>query len=178
MAGLRAARADSGDDGDIFLRTNGDTGMLMNYDSSAGVAAGLEDWRYLVNIYYIEDHFMDDGDGIPTLYRKTLNGSVMNTDTGGIAPGIEYVHIMFGIDSGVDSVVDYYNSQPTAAELSNVVTAKIYVLARSVEQGVLHTNSKTYQLGDLTFGPFNDRFYRRVYTTTVLLRNPAAQRNF
>ena len=50
--------------------------------------------------------------------------------------------------------------------------------AGSVEAAPRYTNSKTYQLGDLTFGPFNDRFYRRVYTTTVLLRNPAAQRNF
>ena len=65
-----------------------------------------------------------------------------------------------------------------AAELQDAVSTRIYLLARSVEAVPRYTNSKIYRLGDLTLGPFNDRFYRRVYTTTVLLRNPAAQRNF
>ena len=179
---LDAARADSDDDGDVFLRTNGDTGMLLDYDSTASVPSGLRDWRYLVQLYYIQDHFMDGGDQIPTLYRKTLNGATMDTETGGVAQGIEYVHVMFGVDAYSDGVPDYYksaksNPPPNAAELRNAVTAKIYVLARSIERGVLHTNDKTYQLGDVSkdFSGSPDRFYRRVFSTTVQIRNATNQ---
>ena len=170
---LDAARADANDDGDVFLRTNGDTGMLLNYDSTdSSVPSGLRDWRYLVQLYYIQDHFMD-GDQIPTLYRKTLNGATIDTETGGVAQGIEYVHVIFGVDTNSDGVPDYYKSVPEAAELRMAVTAKIYVLARSIERGVLHTNDKTYQLGDVSkdFSGSPDRFYRRVFSTTVQIRN-------
>ncbi len=174
---LDAARADSNDDGDVFLRTNGYTSMLLNYDSTESVPPGLRDWRYLVQLYYIQDHFLDNGDQIPTLFRKTLNGGIMDTETGGVAQGIEYVHVMFGVDTNSDGVPDYYKSVPDAAELRNAVTAKIYVLARSIERGVLYTNDKTYQLGDVIkdFSGSPDRFYRRVFSTTVQIRNVTNQ---
>lgn len=170
---LDAARSDSDDDGKVFLRTNGDAGMMLNYDSSAPVAAGLEDWEYVVHIYFIQDHFTTDGDAIPTLFRKRLDGSSMVEETGGVAQGIEHVHVMFGIDSGADGIPNYYKSVPTAAEMRAAVTAKVFVLARSIQADPLYTNKKSYQMGDLTkdFSGAPDNFYRRVFTTTVQLRN-------
>ena len=48
----------------------------------------------------------------------------------------------------------------------NVLTA-----ARSLEQITGYRNDKTYNLGSTVVGPFNDAYYRRVYSTTVPLRN-------
>lgn len=172
---LDAARADSNDDGKIYLRTNGDAGMIMQYSSSAGATPNSEDWQYLVHVYYIQDYFLADGDAIPTLYRKTLSGVEMDSEVGGVAQGIEYLHVMFGVDAGQDGIPDYYTSSPTVVEQRAAVTAKIYVLARSIEADKLYTNSKSYQLGDVTkdFSGAPDDFYRRVFTTTVQLRNRA-----
>lgn len=170
---LDAARADSNDDGKIYLRTNGDAGMIMQYDSSAAVPLNTEDWQYLIHLYYIQDYFLADGDAIPTLYRKTLSGNAMDIEVGGVAQGIEHVHVMFGVDAGTDGIPDYYTSSPTVVEERAAVTAKIYVLARSLEADQLYNNAKSYQLGDVIkdFSGSPDNFYRRVFTTTVQLRN-------
>lgn len=168
-----ANRGEEDDDGKVFLRTNGDAAMMLEYDHEDSAPADAEDWEYLVRLYYVRNHFLDDGDGIPTLYRKTLDGNGMETEDGGVAQGIEYVHVMFGIDTGSDGIPDYYKSQPTAVELRATVTAKVYVLARSIDPDPLYTNAKTYQLGDVTkdFSGNPDSFYRRVFTTTVAIRN-------
>lgn len=65
----------------------------------------------------------------------------------------------------------------TSAQLSNVVVAKVYVLARSTEAASGHADTKTYALGSTTLGPFNDSFKRHVYQTTVRLPNISGRRN-
>jgi len=166
-------RADSSDDDKIFLRTNGDAAMLLKYDASTPAPGNSEDWEYLVHVYYIRDHFLDGSDGIPTLYRKTLSNDAMDTEPGGVAHGIDYVHVMFGIDDGGDGIPDYYVSVPSALEMRRAVTARIFVLARSIQPSAGYTNDKLYQLGDVQkdFSSNPDSFYRRVFTTTVQLRN-------
>jgi Tfp pilus assembly protein PilV len=62
-------------------------------------------------------------------------------------------------------------------DAANVVAARIHVLARSLEPTPGYTDTKTYQLGDKTMGPFNDRFKRHVFSTTVRLVNPAGRRD-
>jgi len=64
----------------------------------------------------------------------------------------------------------------TAAQLSNVVAAKLYVLARSKEPSPGYTDTKTYQLGSTTLGPYNDNFKRHVFSTTLRLASIAARR--
>lgn len=60
---------------------------------------------------------------------------------------------------------------------ANVVAVRIHVLARSLELTPGYTDSKTYQLGATTMGPFNDGFKRHVFSTTVRLVNPAGRRD-
>lgn len=63
------------------------------------------------------------------------------------------------------------------ADLMNVTSAKIYVLARSREASPNYTDTKTYTLGNAgAVGPFNDNFKRHVFTTTVRLTNIAGRR--
>ncbi len=57
--------------------------------------------------------------------------------------------------------------------MRSVVTARIYVLARSIEPDAGYTNNKVYQLGDVQkdYSSNSDSYHRRVFTTTVQLRN-------
>lgn len=64
----------------------------------------------------------------------------------------------------------------TEAQLRNVVAAKIYVLSRNLEPTAGYTDTKTYQLGSVTKGPFNDNYKRHVFSTTVRLNNVSARR--
>jgi type IV pilus assembly protein PilW len=78
----------------------------------------------------------------------------------------------FGVDGDGDFVADYYTAAPTAAEIGDAVSARIYVLARSISEVPDYVNDKTYRLGAKVIAAANDGFYRRVFSTTVLLRNP------
>jgi type IV pilus assembly protein PilW len=72
---------------------------------------------------------------------------------------------------------DCATTELTVDELMNVTSARIYVLARSREASPNYTDSKTYILGSAgDMGPFNDKFKRHVFTTTVRLPNIAGRR--
>lgn len=64
----------------------------------------------------------------------------------------------------------------TTAQLSNVVAAKVFVLARAKESSPGYVDTKTYNLGSVTMGPFNDGFKRHVFSTTVRLTNVSGRR--
>lgn len=64
----------------------------------------------------------------------------------------------------------------TAAALANVVSLRIYLLVRAETASASYTDAKTYQLGGTTVGPFNDRYRRHVFSTTVRLVNVSGRR--
>ncbi len=183
--------------GKMYLQTavDGRAQMLLygHPDNDGNPAFAASDyWEYIVNIYYIND---DNDDEIPILYRKSLQGindGVTNTlaiatESGGIAEGIEHIHIMWGADSAVtdglssteaDGHPNYFVSNPTATELPGLVAAKLYVLVRGMNFDSTYKDDKQYALGDLTLpdtGTFNDNYRRKVFSTTLKLRNRIIQ---
>lgn len=64
----------------------------------------------------------------------------------------------------------------TVGELTNVTAVRLHILARSREPSQGLTDTKTYALGDLVLGPFNDSFQRHAFTTTVRLPNISGRR--
>ena len=73
------------------------------------------------------------------------------------------------------AIANNYTSTPTLSEMENAVSARVYLLARSIEADPFFTNVTQYVLGDATIAAANDGFYRRVYSTTISLRNTAAR---
>jgi type IV pilus assembly protein PilW len=194
-------------DGKIYLQTTVDGqarlviyegGVAKKYIGDASVAdpnfATAATWEFVTNIYYVKnpdssgDPACDPPKDSPVLYRKTLqpvSGTYPEIDTecGGLAEGIEYFHVMWGIDhEAIDGVgttfpdghPNYFVSSPSPAQMDGIITAKIYVLARSPNLDTTYTDDKQYQLGDVTLPPagtYNDNFRRKVYSTTVRIRN-------
>ncbi len=181
---LSSQRNVADDNGSVFMRTNGETGMLHIYNNAANASliqgSNITDWQYMASLYYIRrDSLVGGSDSVPTLYRRTLakdeisGAPTMQIEDGGIARGIEFFRVLFGIDLDNDGTPNTYTSNPTEAELAQAVTARIYVLARSSEPDYSYQNTKTYQLGDVIISGGSDHFYRRVFSTTVKLRNPS-----
>lgn len=160
------------DVGEVFLRSTGEVGALIVYEDDVP-PAGQFDWRYVAHVYYVRSYLDDPADGIPSLYRKRIEGASVVTEAGGVAEGIEAFNVLFGIDTTGDGAPNTYIAEPTAAQLAAAVTAKIYVLARSATADPAYSNDRTYTLGDRTIAAANDGFYRRVFSSTVMLRNPA-----
>jgi len=162
------------------------------YDT-CGARAGLRE--YLVSIFYISTN-NGQGQPIPTLKMKRFNG--VNWDEYPMVEGIEELNIEYGIDNDLDGAPDAYttdvtgytcaNAQPDntactpSLNWSNVMTARVHLLARNLETSPNYTDNKTYSLGldrtgaEITITP-NDAYRRHVYAGLVRIVNPAQRRD-
>ena len=158
---------------DVYLRTvdNPTRGYLIQYNGTP--VPGSFYWQYIPRIYYIRNYSVTVGDGIPTLVRKALNSS-LNTVDEPLVEGVERFQIEFGIDDTTpkDGIADRYVASPISTELANAVNARVYVLVRGLDRDLIYSNTKTYNLGS-TPVTVNDNYHRRVFASTVSLRNPA-----
>lgn len=155
-----------------YIRGNRNEATVHKYVTGATDAppSGYFDWEYMVHIYYISEN---------KLKRQSLKeDSTPSNDPSfseeELADGIERFNVQFGIDDNEDGVADYFTAAPTDDELLKALLAKVYVLARGSKEVAGYTNDKKYQLGDLTVNATNDGYYRRVFSTTVLMKNTQA----
>lgn len=141
--------------------------------------------RYLSRVYYVASCNECSGAGadtVPTLKRAELNGaSVVVTP---LATGIEHIAIEYGFDTNGDGAPETYRTALSGVagaednKWSNVVTARIYVMARTVETATGgYQDTKTYMMGlSGNLGPFNDAYRRKIFVTTAKIQNVAGPR--
>jgi type IV pilus assembly protein PilW len=161
--------------GNVYLRSTRSVGTFVDDASPSNPpGTGETDWRYIPRVYFIRDHYETPGDGIPALCRLTISG-VAFTTTECIAEGIEDLHVQYGIDTDQDGIANIYTSTPDLSEMESAVSARVYLLARSIDADPHFTNDTEYVLGDANIPVANDGYYRRVYSTTISLRNTIAR---
>jgi len=135
----------------------------------------------LVNTYYVAD---SSGliPGVPTLRRKTLvsaGGAPQIVDQE-VAPGVENLQMQFGVDIDTDNTVDRYVNpgdpiitpgDPAFQPNARIITARLWIVVRSVSPEVGIEDQRDYEPGDVDLGVFNDQFRRMQVSKTILLRN-------
>jgi Tfp pilus assembly protein PilW len=140
------------------------------FDSAdVGTDTEVDYWEYHTNIFYVQNYSVTAGDNIPSLCAERLSGNAITKQC--LVEGIEDMQIEFGIDTDADGVANWYKAAPTSAEIATAVTARIYLLVRSIGQVSGYTNDKTYTLGEKPPYTVNDGYLRRVFSTTVQMRN-------
>jgi type IV pilus assembly protein PilW len=161
--------------GGIYLRTNGTVGLLYRSPMAGAptipVAIPRTEWEYRPSIYYIRQFANAPGDNIPTLCRKVLAGGGPTVTTECIATGIENLQIEYGIDTNSNGNPNAYVSAPTVAEMQSVVSARIFLLARTTDIDTRYANQKTFSLSNSPDYSPADTFHRRVFSTTVAIQN-------
>jgi hypothetical protein len=100
---------------------------------------------------------------------ETLAGNGMTSRC--LVEGVENMQLEYGIDYDDDGVPNRYVPAPDPGEMSRVVTVKIHLLLRSIAALAGHSDDKVYRLGLKEVPARRDAFLRRVFTSTVLLRN-------
>lgn len=159
----------------VYLRTNGTVGLLYKAPfpatPSLTVATPRADWQYSPSIYYIRQFANTAGDGIPTLCRKVLRATGPNMVTECLATGIENLQVEYGIDTTDDGHPNLYMTAPTLTEMQDVVSARVFLLARTSEIDTRYTNDKTYSVSNAADYTPNDSFHRRVVSTSTTIRN-------
>ena len=158
-----------------YLRTNGTVGVLFSGAAPVAppvvVAAPNADWAFRPSIYFIRPFADAPGDGIPTLCRKVLRGVGPSMVTECIATGIENLQIEYGLDTSEDGHPNVYLSNPTLAEMQDVVAARLFLLARTTEIDTRYRNGKTYTISNAPAFVPGDAFHRRVFSTSVSIQN-------
>jgi type IV pilus assembly protein PilW len=161
--------------GGIYLRTNGTVGLLYRSPMAGAptipVAIPRTEWEYRPSIYYIRQFANTPGDNIPTLCRKVLAGGGPTMTTECIATGIENLQIEYGIDTSSDGNPNAFVSAPTLAQMQSVVSARIFLLARTTDIDTRYANQKTFSLSNSPDYSPADTFHRRVFSTTVAIQN-------
>jgi len=156
----------------IYLESTGTVASLYKEPADTPLAGPTDIREYRPEIYYIRNFGLVADDGIPTLCRKVLGvGSPVPVETECIAQGIEDLQVSYGIDLDDDGAANQYLDDPTLAELQNVVSARITLLARTVTPDRNYTDTRTYSVGNADDYTPNDAFHRRIYTVTVGIRN-------
>jgi len=159
----------------VYLRTNGTVGLLFRAPFPGAptipVAAPSADYEFRPSIYYIRRFANAPGDNIPTLCRKVLRGAGPSMVTECLATGIEDLQLEYGIDTSENGQPNVYTPSPTLAEMQNVVSARIFLLARTTEIDTRYTNDKQYSISNAADFTPNDSFHRRVFSTNVAIQN-------
>lgn len=172
VAGARTAVAAPGQ---VYLRTNGTVGLLFREPASGAppvfVAPPLAEWAYRPSVYFIRNFSNAPGDGIPALCKKTLRGAGPSMLTECLAAGIENLQIEYGIDLSDDGNPNVFLSNPTLLQMQNVVSARIFLLARTTEVDGRYQNGKTYSVSNAPAYTPGDSFHRRIVSTTVSVQN-------
>ena len=158
-----------------YLRTNGTVGVLFSGTAPTAppfaVAPPRADWEFRPSIYYIRQFANAPGDGIPTLCRKVLRAAGPSMTTECLATGIENLQIEYGIDTTENGRPNVYMTNPTLAQMQDVVAARIFLIGRTTDVDTRYTNTKTYSISNAPAFTPNDGFHRRVFSTSVSIQN-------
>ena len=161
--------------GTVYLRTNGTVGLLyqapLPVAPSVVVATPRADWVYRPSIYFIRKFANVPGDGNPTLCRKVLTGTAPDMTTECLATGIEDLQIEYGIDTSEDGHPNVYMTNPTLTDMQDVVSARIFLVARTTDIDTRYTNDKTYSVSNSGDFVPDDSLHRRVFSTSVTIQN-------
>lgn len=168
----------SGDPATVF--------SLLQKNPAGGADLSANIRTYEVHIYFIRPWSSDPAETprIPTLARKVLaaSGNAPAMTTEALIEGIENLQIQYGIDDGTapgvayDGTADRYTAAPASTvDWSNVVTARVSLLARRRDPDIGFTDAKTYDIGEGSFRP-GGNFQRHVFSNVIRLNNVAGRR--
>ncbi len=98
-----------------------------------------------------------------------------------LVEGIENMQVLYGMDTTPtpDFIADQYVSFTDIPDIDNdnvrdwgrIISIRIALLASSVDERANAPSLRTFTLLDTVIPAFNDQKMRRIYTTTVLIRN-------
>ena len=117
-------------------------------------------------LYFVRD---GDGDGVPELWRRVVDGSATPTDTQ-MVEGVERMELRYGEDTDGDGAPDSYVLANGVANWPDVVAVRISVLMVSTSDNVTD-DPQPYTFAGTTVANPGDRRLRQVFTKTIALRN-------
>ncbi|BBI98331.1 type IV minor pilin protein PilW [Ferrigenium kumadai] len=126
-------------------------------------------------VYYIGS---DDNDTtVPALRRVALSSNGAMADEM-VVSGIEHMQVQYGRTTS-DLNTRYYDANAMTGkstdsaqtEWDDINSVRIWLLARNAKPETGYSNTSSYAMGSVTYGPVSDNFRRQLFTAVVQLRN-------
>ena len=161
---------------DIFSATNVSNGANRttiahannnNLDNKLSKAYGTD--ATIMSLVKVAYYVGPNAAGIPSLHRKRMVGSGMQVEE--LVEGVESMQILYGEDLNADGIPNRYVTADMVGNFANVVSVRIGLLLRTIDEVDRQVDSDTYTVLDETVDPTDDRRLRRTFETTVMLRN-------
>ncbi|MGE3296760.1 MAG: PilW family protein [Porticoccaceae bacterium] len=170
--------------GDLFQNRAADNATQLSRSDSGGspgnVAASanlshaygtdMEVYTFTVAVFFVGR----GPSGEPALFRRTHHAAGADgVETLELVEGIENMQVLYGEDLDGDSLADVYRTSVAVVDWTAVVAARVGLLLRTVESGRQENDTAVYNLlgTDVTPPAADARRHRRVFTTTIALRN-------
>jgi type IV pilus assembly protein PilW len=166
---IRDFAVTAGDGIPTLMRSTFDwNGTTVAHQPAVAMVEGIQGFRIELGIDDRSEAYAGNPTGTPVNYAQPVAWLDPNTRTTPTNRG----------DGAPDGAfVSCTTATPcTLGQFMNATAVKIHVLVRSREPTPGFTDTKTYQLGPTTMGPFNDAFKRHVYTYTLRLPNISGRR--
>ena len=116
-------------------------------------------------------YFVADDDGTPTLFRSSSTNRARGE---AFLPGVERMQVLYGEDTAGNKAVDVYKRADAVTNWNAVHTIRLALLIRTDREygSSADINNSEIKVLDETFLPPSDKRYRRrVFSTTVEIRN-------
>lgn len=137
--------------------------------ASAPDSEVFRDDSFIVKVATYVYYVANDPAGIPTLYRQD---GVLALP---IAQGVDDLQVMYGVDtspSDPTQSADTYVNAAAVTDWNNVVSVRLNLLLRSLENNITETpQTYRFQGADVAVTNANDRFLRKEFTALVAMRN-------
>ena len=158
---------------DIFPVSSA-SGNSFSYSTALGSTYGTnaELMAFISRVFYVGDtgRTNDAGDSIFALYQRNTDGSIDE-----LIEGVETMQILYG--ERVGDNIRYVPADSITWPSENVISIRVGLLMSSRERVIEADDDFVYQVAGTAVGPSQtishpvDRRLRRVYTTTINLRN-------
>jgi type IV pilus assembly protein PilW len=86
-----------------------------------------------------------------------------------LVEGIEDMQVLYGEDTNGDGTANYYVPFDEIADADDVISIRVSLLVRSIEDNIVQGTQTLIYNGSNT--PFSDGHLRKVFTSTIALRN-------
>lgn len=105
--------------------------------------------------------------GLPALFIREL-GNQATTTTTELVQGIENIQVLYGVDATGDGFANRYVAAGVVTDWTDVVTCKLYILARSLTASA--SEPQIFSFMGTNYTP-TDRFLRQEFISTIKIRN-------
>lgn len=114
-------------------------------------------------------------DNRPSLFQLRLqnNAGAVGTVAEELVDGVESMQILYGVDTNGNDQINGYVPADQVADWDQVMAARIALLLRTPDDIQPEVFGATYTVNGTTIEPVPDRRQRRVFSTTITLRNRA-----